>query len=318
MLKLHGFPANFVSDRDPRFRSTFWKELLRCCNCYGHLSSSYHPQSDGQTERANRILEDILRHYVGPFHTDWDQHLACAEFAINNSYQESIKTTPFRLNYGRDPKTPLSWTLNVPSSKLPSAEELVSSLKKSLELAKSAISAAQQRQKHYADKQRRHEHFVVGDRVLLSSRNLSMKLPGTPKFMPKWVGPFTVVDNIGDVAYKLALPPSLRVHDVFHVSLLKRYNSGGSVQPPPLPIILDGEEYFHIDRILSHRVRWITTRRASKHRAKVQKPVLEYLIKWEGYSDEHNTWEPEKLLTESSETQKLLCKYKDYVNLPLP
>ena len=98
VLKLHGFPANFVSDRDPRFRSTFWKELLRCCNCYGHLSSSYHPQSDGQTERANRILEDILRHYVGPFHTDWDQHLACAEFAINNSYQESIKTTPFRLN----------------------------------------------------------------------------------------------------------------------------------------------------------------------------------------------------------------------------
>jgi len=320
VLKLHGFPANFVSDRDPKFRSIFWQELLRCCNCYGHMSSSYHPQSDGQTERTNRVLEDMLRHYVGPLHNDWDQHLACAEFAINNSYQESIKNTPFRLNYGRDPRTPMAWTLKTPhqSSKLPTVEQLVADLKNNLARAKSALVAAQQRQKHYADTQRRHEEFAEGDQVMLSSRNLSMKMPGTPKFMPKWIGPFTVIQRIGPVAYRLELPPSLKVHDVFHVSLLKRYRSDGTIQPPPLPIIVDGQEYFHIDRILSHRVRWITMRKASKHRPRLQKPLLEYLVKWEGYTDEHNTWEPEDILTEVPETQALLERYKDYVNLPRP
>ena len=316
VLKLHGFPDNFVSDRDPKFRSNFWKELLRCCNCYGHLSSSYHPQSDGQTERTNRVLEDMLRHYVGPFHDDWDRHLALAEFAINNSYQESIKNTPFRLNYGRDPKTPLAWTLRSPSSKVPAAEQLVSHLKRSLELAKQSLLAAQQRQKHYADHRRRHEEFQPGDQVMLSSQNITMKMPGTPKLMPKWIGPFTVTERIGEVAFRLALPPSLRIHDVFHVSLLKRYRSNGSIQPPPLPIIVDGEEYFHVDRIITHRVKWVTVRKP-KHKPKVQKPVVEYLIKWEGYSDEHNTWEPEHILTEDSETQKLLERYKDYANLPL-
>jgi len=102
---------NIVTDTDSRFTSIFWQELQKCCGMQGHKSTSFHPQSDGQTERMNRVLEDRLRHYVSPLQ---DDHLATAEFAINNSYQESVKNTPFRLNNGRDPRTPLSWGLKVP------------------------------------------------------------------------------------------------------------------------------------------------------------------------------------------------------------
>jgi len=105
---------NIVTDTDSRFTSIFWQELQKCCGMQGHKSTSFHPQSDGQTERMNRVLEDMLRHYVSPLQDDWDDHLATAEFAINNSYQESVKNTPFRLNNGRDPRTPLSWGLKVP------------------------------------------------------------------------------------------------------------------------------------------------------------------------------------------------------------
>ena len=122
-------PKKFVTDRDSKFTSIFWEELLKQCGIKSHMSTSFHPQADGQTERVNRILEDMLRHYVSPQQHDWDTHLAAAEFAINNSYQESIKTTPFRLNTGRDPRTPLSWTLHVPS-KVPAVEDFIKALQK--------------------------------------------------------------------------------------------------------------------------------------------------------------------------------------------
>jgi len=120
----HGYPQNFVSDRDTRFTSIFWQELLKCCDIKSHKSTSFHPQTDGQTERVNRVLEDMIRNYVHPQQDDWDTYLAMAEFAIKNSYHESTKSTPFRLNYGRDPKTPLSWTLKG-NSKVPTVETFV-------------------------------------------------------------------------------------------------------------------------------------------------------------------------------------------------
>eukprot|EP00983_Pelagomonas_calceolata_P021546 674918-Pelagomonas_calceolata.AAC.1 len=83
--KLHGYPENFVTNRDSRFTSIFWKELQEQCDIKSHMSTAYHPQTDGQTERMNRILKDMLRHYVSPQQDDWDTHLAAAEFAINAS-----------------------------------------------------------------------------------------------------------------------------------------------------------------------------------------------------------------------------------------
>ena len=103
---LHGMPQSIVSDRDVKFTSAFWQELQRLLGVQLNLSSAYHPQSDGQTERMNRVLEDMLRHFVNRHHDDWDQYLATAEFAINNSENASVRNTPFMLNHGRHPFVP--------------------------------------------------------------------------------------------------------------------------------------------------------------------------------------------------------------------
>ena len=113
----------------------------------------------------------------------------------------------------------------------------------------------------------------------------------------------------------MELPATLRVHDVYHVSLLKPYRSDGRTQPPPFSFNLDGEEYFRAERIVSHRVHMVTTRKATARRPRVQKPLLEYLIKWEGYYEIHNTWEPE--ICEKTPTEQTLEAYKGYMNLPL-
>jgi len=178
--------------------------------------------------------------------------------------------------------------------------------------AKSSLEAAQQRQKHYADKKRREADFCIGNEVLLNSKNVKIRKPGTPKLMPKWIGPLKVIEKINPVAYRLELPPNLRIHNVFHVSLMQKYRKDGRIQPPPLSFWVDEQEYFHVEQIVSHRVRMVTTKRASKHVSKQQKPVMEYLIKWEGYSDDHNTWEPEEILTEDTLTEQLLCEYKNW------
>ena len=108
VIKLHGVPKSIVSDRDARFPSHFWAALCDHLGVSRNLSTAFHPESNGQTERCNRILQDMLRHYINPMHNDWDEHLTTVEFAINNSYQESIKTTPFMLNYGTEPFDPFN------------------------------------------------------------------------------------------------------------------------------------------------------------------------------------------------------------------
>jgi hypothetical protein len=326
----HGYPKNFITDRDSRFNSQFWRDLQTQLGIDSCMSTAYHPQTDGQTERTNRILEDMLRHFVNPLQDNWDEHLPCAQFAINNSYQESIKTTPFRLNTGRDPQTPLSWRikdlsakdlkkrqqawgLHVPSPKTPAVDEFISTMQHDLSIAKSALHAARERQKHYADRKTRPLEFKEGDQVMLSTQNLRLKVPGTPKLMPKWLGPLKVLKRVSPVAYKVTLPPALRVHDVFHVSLLKPFHSRGHVEPQPFSFIEDGQEYFRVERIISHRVRQITTRRASKHRPRQTQYITEYLVKWEGYSDDDNSWEPESILREDALVEQLIERYHAYL-----
>ena len=119
----------------------------------------------------------------------------------------------------------------------------------------------------------------------MSTRNLRLKSPGARKLLPKFIGPFAVVARVGAVAYRLAVPECLRIHDVFHVSLLARYIAGKDYKPPPLPIVVDGALEYEVERVLMHR-----------SRSSGRKTVHDYLIKWQGYGPEHNSWEPESNL----------------------
>ena len=309
--KLHGVPLHVVSDRGSVFVGKFMTEVFRLIGTKHNRSTAFHPQTNGLTEGVNRILEDMLRHYIGELsHNEWDTCLSTAEFAINNSYHESIGTTPFRLNFGKDPRLPLSIP-DLTTSKVPSAAQFADRMQEGLISAKKCLTSAQQRQKRQYDKSHREVSFNEGDQVLLSTKHINMRTPigtrTTKKLLPKWIGPFPIEKKIGAVAYKLTLPQKMRVHPVFHVSLLKQYLSDGRVQPPgPLFLDEDGEAYYQIDRILDHRSRKIGRR-----------TYREYLVKWMDYGAEHNTWEPESSL-EGSENGQTLLRYYDYVGLEPP
>ena len=293
-----GVSREFVSDRDPRFTSKFWEEACKLLGTKLARSTAFHPQTDGQTERLNRILETYLRHYVSTSHSDWDVLLAGAQFAYNNAWQESVGNSPFYLNRGRHARIPLGHGL----VSVPAAGNFVDRISESISRAKSLLHAAQQRQKAFADRGRRELVLEVGAEVLLSTKYLQLKNPGARKLLPKWIGPFKVLERVGQVAYRLDLPQSLKIHPVFHVSLIQPYRSDGRVQPPPPPIELeDGLEY-EVERILAHRDR--------KVRTKGKRTVLrtEYLVSWKGYGPEHNSFEPERNLKNA---QDAILQYWD-------
>ena len=162
------------------------------------FSSAYHPQTDGQTERTNRTLEEMLRNYVGALQDDWDDYLPLVQFAYNDSQSESTGHTPFYLLYGEHPSSPLTSLLPIDDT-VPSAADFASNIKDNLQSALDHLRQAQQRQKTFADRRRRDLTFSVGDRVSLSTTNL--KWPqGSNKLLPKWV-PTTIEQVISPVAY---------------------------------------------------------------------------------------------------------------------
>jgi len=297
IVRLHGFPRSIVSDRDARFTSLFWNELWRMSGTKLAMSTAYHPQSDGQTERQNRTLEEMLRAFVSVKQDDWDEHLAAAELAINNSTQTSSKETPFFLTYGRHVKTPLD--LALPQSTNQSAIDVVETLKDAHALAREKLIEAQQRQSKYANEHRADVSFAVGDRVMLSTRNLRLK-NRAPKLDAKHIGPYTVTECIGKVAYRIELPVSLqKMHDVFHVSVLHKYRDGAVDWPDrasthrPDPELIDNEQEWEVDAILKHR-----RTRGNRN---------EYLIAWKGYPIHEATWQDESELN----CDELLQEYKD-------
>jgi transposase InsO family protein len=152
ILSLHGVPKTIVSDRGPQFVSKFWEELHKSLGTKLLHSSTYHPQTSGQTERVNHILEDMLRACVLEFPQKWDDCPPLAEFSYNNSYQESIKMAPFEALYGRRCRTPLNWS--EPRERWYSRPDLVKETEAKVQRIRHDLKEAQARQKNYADKRR--------------------------------------------------------------------------------------------------------------------------------------------------------------------
>jgi hypothetical protein len=288
--RLHGLPRQIITDRGALFIAHFWSALCRLIGIEHGKSTAFHPQSDGQTEVYNGVLEVMLRHYVSPTCRDWDDHLASAEFAVNNSWNESIHSTPFFVNYGQSPLTPVLAELR--SREAPTAEEFAKAWQSGVERARHFMRLAQERQQRYANQHRRDVAYEVGSWVLLSTRNLKLKSGvASRKLLPRFIGPFKVLKLVGSsakqVAVELELPTSMsRVHPVFHVALLKPYlqsRERALKRMAPAPVDwLDDEPLYRVEALVNHR-----DRRFGKG-----KPRREYLVKWEGYGTEHNTWEP--------------------------
>ena len=289
----HGMPRELVSDRDSRFTSAFWSEVCRILHVKRAMSSAYHPETDGQTERTNRTLEQVLRHYVAPSQSDWDLHLPFVEFAINNAQHASTQATPFFLNYGQNPLTPVSLDID---TNVPAAEAFMSNIERSIARTQELLHAAQSRQKVFADRRRREVQFQPGDMVLLNAKHIALnkRIPkAARKLMPRFLGPFRITHKHGEVAYKLDLPANLsRLHPVFHVSLLKPYKQDEhTAAPVPAPIVWADDPdpqnpLFEIDQILAHR-----------RRRRRGKDVWEFLVQWTGHGPEHNEWVEEGACT---------------------
>lgn len=227
----HGLPMDIVSDRDTRFTSGFWSQVCKILGIKQNMSTAFHPQTDGQTERVNRTLEEVLRAYVSSNHADWDQCLPLAEFAINNSVHASTGTTPFLMDTGQTPLTPNMVALARADPKS-AAFPFVGRWRETVKAVKHNLHNAQHRQKQLYDKRVNDKVFQVGQRVLLSTKNLkdllgkSYDIERSIKLMGKYLGPFPVLDRIGKVAYKLDLSNAMMlkdIHPVFHVSLLREF-----------------------------------------------------------------------------------------------
>jgi hypothetical protein len=302
IVRLHGLPSSIISDRDPRFTSIFWRELWKQCGTKLAMTTAYHPEGDGQTERANRTLEDMLRAYVNVKQNDWDQHLTAVEIAYNNSKQASTGYSPYYLNYGQHPILPLTSAISsLHSTSNASVEEMLKTLMDDLIIAEKNIQKAQQNQQRHANQHRRHIEYEEGQKVWLSTTNLRLHSKITPKLSPRWIGPFTIQRKLSPLTYQLELPSSLSIHPVFHISKLRLHStserfdphrtSPSSISRPPPIIIAEGEEAeYEVEAIRKHRRRkWDDG-----------KLYNQYLVKWKGYPEWDNTWEWEDTLTDNS------------------
>lgn len=277
IFRLHGIPDDIVSDRGVQFTSKLWKSFCTALGVKVNLFSSFHPQSNGQTERTNQTLEQYLRCFICYLQDDWMEFLPTAEFSYNNSEHSSISQSPFFANFGFHP----TFIPNLPVyTPIPTVTERITILQEAQKRLMEILKEAQENYKKAADRHRRSKpNFKVGDKVWLSTKNLKQKIP-SPKLGQKFIGPFKIISQINQVAFCLELPTSMKIHPVFHVSLLKPFHDNsftGRIMAPPPPIIVEGEEEYIVENILDSRI----------HRNRLQ-----YLVKWKGYGPEENSWEP--------------------------
>jgi len=275
IFRLHGLPRDIITDRGTIFTSELWKETTNLLGIERRLSTAFHPQTDGQTERTNATLEQYLRAYSNYQQDNWSELLATAEFAYNNGYQETIKHTPFFANYGINPEYKAIGHLM--QGNITPLEEM-SQLH---DVLREEMTEAQIRQKEYYDQHRKPDpNFKSGDMVWFLTRNVRTTRP-CKKLDYKKIGPFRILAKIGSSAYKLDLPDTMRIHNTIHISLLEPYEDNklpSQRQEPPPPIIIEGEPEYELEEIVD---------------ARLYHGKLQYRAKWTGYSPEHDrVWYP--------------------------
>jgi len=232
----------------------------------------------------NKTLGIMLRAFIDEKQTNWDTLLPAAEFAYNNSINHSTGYSPFFLNTGQHPRVPGTF-LSHTDSNVPSVQEYLDQQSTALIFAQDALQRAQDHQKDQADKRRRDHNYKVGDKILLNAENITMPADSglsSDKLKPRFIGPFTLLEQRSPVTFLVDLPPSYKIHNVFHVDLFRCYTESplafGRRTPAPLPpVVIEGVEEYEVESILRYR----------KYRRQHQ-----FLVAWKGYGREDQTWEP--------------------------
>ncbi|GJW20065.1 putative reverse transcriptase domain-containing protein [Tanacetum coccineum] len=281
----HGVPVSIICDRDPRFASNFWRSLQNALGTNLDMSTAYHPQTDGQSERTIQTLEDMLRACVIDFGKGWVNHLPLVEFSYNNSYHASIKAAPFEALYGRKCRSPVCWT-EVGEAQILGPELIQETTERIIQI-KQRMQAARDRQKSYADLKRKPMEFQVGDKVMLkvSPWKGVVRFGKRGKLNPRYVGPFKVLGKVGEVAYKLELPEELsRVHNTFHVSNLKKCYAD-----EPLAVPLDGLHFDDKLQFVEEPVEIVDREVKRLKRSRI--PLIK--VRWNSKRGPEFTWERE-------------------------
>ncbi|GJY19298.1 putative reverse transcriptase domain-containing protein [Tanacetum coccineum] len=255
IVSRHGVPISIILDRDSHFTSRFWQSLQSALGTQLDMSTAYHPETDGKSERTIQTLEDMLRACVIDFGKGWERHLPLVEFSYNNSYHASIKAAPFEALYGRKYRSPVCW--------------------------------AEVGDRSYANIRRKPLEFQVGDRVMLkvSPRKGIIHFGNRGKINTWYIGPFKILERIGPMAYKLELPKELsNVHSTFHVSNLKKCLSDESLVIPLKELQLDDKLNFVKEpvEIMDREVKQLRQSRI---------PIVK--VRWNSKRGPELTWERE-------------------------
>ncbi|MCO5578802.1 hypothetical protein L7F22_032648 [Adiantum nelumboides] len=225
IVRLHGIPARNISDRNDNFTSKFWQAMFQYLRTQLNFSTAYHPETDGQTKRVNRVIEDMLQAYCNQQPQKWIKFLHLVEFAYNSSHHQSLGMSPFKALYGQECLVPLR--LADPTLHDPAAKSTPETMNQQLLIISDNLKRVSNRQKSYANLHRSARSFSKGEQVFLKVKHKrsSLKLEKFCKLAFKYSEPFEILRRAGAQAYELVLPPHMRIHNVFHVSLLKKYVS---------------------------------------------------------------------------------------------
>lgn len=289
LYKRFGLPSRIISDRGPQFSAKVFQELTRLVGIKSSMSTAYHPQTDGGTERMNQEIEAYLRAFCTNHPETWADYLPDIEFMHNQRSAQGRNASPFYLMMGYNPKAIPSVH---PTTMVPAVEERLGNLEKVRLEAMAAHELARQRMAERVT--RGFTPFKKGQKVWLEAKNLRF-LKDHKKLTMKRQGPFEIMEVLGTLTYKLRLPAQWRIHPVFHASLLTPYHENDTHGPNytlPPPDLIEGEEEFEVEAIVGHK----------KNRGR-----LTYLVKWKGYPISENSWEPGSHLTNA---QEMLTAYK--------